>query len=544
MATAREIFLKFKAETAQIKGANQDLLKMKIALLELATSSEKAKTNVGKAFDMIGLGAPPALTKLQKLSMGFHGFTDAIGHGVTAVDKFAKGLAPWNQALELGGKAIKFADEAMGEFAKTSPKAAAEVEKVRERFGDLKDSAMSAAGALTVALLKPLPSAEELRKKLVEVAQARENAFGDKKDDIDPRLEQQLAKWNSMRGGGHSALTGKIDNSRIDTNKALGFMGRFNDELQGQLAVSGIKGITDAFKELTRVDPWANGPKLEDLFDKVTKKSAETSKVIRLDAQRWKAEWSARAEGNFTSESDINRWFDDEKATRRAGTRAELGLDGTAQSMDFGGINTDLSGLRGKVDEGSSRSATLLESAFGPIEEFDAYRQSFEALGGTFNAFSEAVAGSYEAVVTGQGSVREAFKSIAASGMLALGKTSVVQALSETALGFGSLALGPIGGASASMHFKSAALHTGVAVAAGLAAKGLGGGGSASTGAGRSASSGSSSAGGRGGSSGGISERVIVVYGDAFSEDSPRQRQLTAERLVSKALGTSAGSNR
>lgn len=194
------------------------------------------------------------------------------------------------------------------------------------------------------------------------------------------------------------------------------------------------------------------------------------------------------------------------------------------------------------VAAASARRTSLIEAVFGPIEEVDLYKQSFTDLGRVFTAFSDAVGSSYEAIVTGQGSVSQAFKKMFADGLLAMGKSSAIEALRETALGFGSLALGPLGGASASMHFQSAAMHAGVAVAAGVAAHALGAGGGASTGAagvsgGGSSSSSASNSGGFSGQQQGPGERVIVVMGDSFSSDSPRMRQLQAERAVNLAFG-------
>ncbi len=200
----------------------------------------------------------------------------------------------------------------------------------------------------------------------------------------------------------------------------------------------------------------------------------------------------------------------------------------------------------------NARRGGYLETAFGPIEQFDVYKQSFESLGSVFSTFGEAVGASYTAIVTGQGSVTAAFRNIMADGMMALGKSSVIHALSETALGFGSLALGPIGGVSALAHFKSAALHGAVAVAAGLAANAMGagsggggGGGGAAAGAAKTDSGGKSSgssSGGSGGTSGGGDDKrtMIIVYGDSFAEDSPRMRQLRSERLVKQATGGAA----
>jgi hypothetical protein len=180
----------------------------------------------------------------------------------------------------------------------------------------------------------------------------------------------------------------------------------------------------------------------------------------------------------------------------------------------------------------------------------DMYHEGLAKLGETFNAFGNAASASYEAIVTGQGSASAAFKKVMADGLLAMGKSSVIEALRETALGFGSLALGPLGGVSAGMHFKAAGLHAAVAAAAGLAANSLGTSAQAAAAANKPAASDSAStgehsvSGGGSGSGGGKEGRPIVfVVGENFSQMSLRQRALEAERTVRKALGSDGGYN-
>jgi hypothetical protein len=192
------------------------------------------------------------------------------------------------------------------------------------------------------------------------------------------------------------------------------------------------------------------------------------------------------------------------------------------------------------------RQQGLLEGALGPIEQFDAYAQAAGHLGDAFSAFGDAVGASYEAIVTGQGSVSAAFKKMFADGLLAMGKSSAVEALRETALGFGSLALGPLGGVSASMHFKAAAMHGGVALAAGLAARAMSGGDSGP----RDHRGGD--AGGRGESGSVSTDRgrdqrgdaasrdrssrpIVMILGSQFDELTPRQRRQKADEAWERA---------
>jgi hypothetical protein len=193
-------------------------------------------------------------------------------------------------------------------------------------------------------------------------------------------------------------------------------------------------------------------------------------------------------------------------------------------------------------NEREGQNIGQLEKIFGPIEQFELYEQGFAHLGATFGAFSEAMGAGYEAIVTGQGSFSQAIKQTLADGLMAIGKSSVVEALRQTALGFGALAFGS---PTAGMHFKSALMHTAVAAAAGLAANSLGT--SAQVAANDKAAAekskedekaknratGKSS--GDGG--GGQGERPIyILMGSAYDESTPRMRRVMANDAVEKAL--------
>jgi hypothetical protein len=195
------------------------------------------------------------------------------------------------------------------------------------------------------------------------------------------------------------------------------------------------------------------------------------------------------------------------------------------------------------ANERESQNIGQLEKIFGPIEQFELYEQGFAHLGATFGAFSEAMGAGYEAIVTGQGGVAAAIKQSLADGLMAIGKSSVVEALRQTALGFGALAFGS---PTAAMHFKSAAMHGAVAVAAGLAANSLGT--SAQVAASDKAAAEKSKeeekakkerekAAGSGGGSGGQGERPIyILMGSAYDESTPRMRRVMANDAVEKAL--------
>jgi len=88
----------------------------------------------------------------------------------------------------------------------------------------------------------------------------------------------------------------------------------------------------------------------------------------------------------------------------------------------------------------------------------------------TTQAFAASVAGA----IMGAQSMQEAIKST----LEGLAQEAITRSIFATAMGFSALALGPIGGVSASQYFKSAALFAGVGAVAGISSKAMGGGGS------------------------------------------------------------------
>lgn len=87
----------------------------------------------------------------------------------------------------------------------------------------------------------------------------------------------------------------------------------------------------------------------------------------------------------------------------------------------------------------------------------------------TTQAFASSVAGA----IMGAQSMEEAIKAT----LEGLAQEAIARSIFATAMGFSALALGPVGGVSASQYFQSAALFAGVGAIAGVSSKAMGGGG-------------------------------------------------------------------
>jgi hypothetical protein len=156
-----------------------------------------------------------------------------------------------------------------------------------------------------------------------------------------------------------------------------------------------------------------------------------------------------------------------------------------------------------------------------------------------------------DAWISGSMSAGQAFKKFIGDALKGLASQLAVEALKHGAYALGSLAFGDVSGAG--RHAAAAAAFGAGAAAAAIAAKSMGGGG-ASASAGGGSSSGASGSNARGGGTastgnggsgdgGGGRSNTIIVYGDSFSNDSPRMRQVHAEQLVKKAMGSSSATH-
>lgn len=236
--------------------------------------------------------------------------------------------------------------------------------------------------------------------------------------------------------------------------------------------------------------------------------------------------------GNIGSYDYLQAMQDRADAASRLGTsnmiRSSADLGGYAglqsqvdafNSGEFGRRNAEAYG-----DFASGKQQSFLEKTFGPVGEFDLYAQGFQMLSG-------AVGSALGAWVDGSASAGEAFKKFIGEALKGIAVQMAMESLKHGAYALGSLAFGDARGAAT--HGKAALMFgTGAVLAAG-AAKAFNGGGASvpSTGSAPNVS------GGSGGS--GTPER-IVVYGDAFAEDSPRGKQRQAKRMVSRAMGNSS----
>lgn len=178
----------------------------------------------------------------------------------------------------------------------------------------------------------------------------------------------------------------------------------------------------------------------------------------------------------------------------------------------------------------AKQQQTFLEGTFGKLEDFNLYANAFQTLTG-------AVGSSLEAWITGSKGAGDAFKEFLADAVKGLAVQMGIEALKHGAYAIGSAAFGNFAGAAT--HAKAALAFAGGSALAAVAARELG----QSTGqwagpAGGGAAAAAPSVRGSSAGSGSSEPTRIIVYADAFAEDSERGRREQAKKIVKRAMGS------
>lgn len=121
-----------------------------------------------------------------------------------------------------------------------------------------------------------------------------------------------------------------------------------------------------------------------------------------------------------------------------------------------------------------TRGKTILETVFGTPADIDLTTASLQTLGQVFTGVAEAAGAAFDAWITGQKSIGRAFAEGIGEVLRRTAVLAGIEAIKHTAYGVGALAFGPIMGQSAGQHFAAAAMFGGLALAAGVAARGMG----------------------------------------------------------------------
>jgi len=531
------ILIDVKAET---KGARQSLHELNGAIEAVGKVTQFAREAMTEYDDHLRLMTATANVNIESLTKAFRGLVNE--HDIlTFAAQTQTGILALNQAEmeKVAQAALALRNRGFGaeEALKKLTDAA-----VKGKVGGLDD--------LGLSIKEGASRAETLRNMMAELDKVIKDSGGTYNESAES-IRRLGVEWDNAAAAAKRysvEVLKAIDFDKIGELKKLMAAGLSPQEAMGEL-VSRQGARTDLAAQQTkdRAASSLDRRKAEmgviEMADDDLSGEREKRKKAFADANKKAQELASQKAKDWTDL--LVAQLEDEIANRdpQSVTGGLSTIDGIG-NLEI--KSDDLVDALRKLEDASrmERRMGYLETAFGPIEQFDAYQQGFETLGSVFNSFNEAVGASYETIVTGQGSVSAAFRKVFADSLMAMGKASVVSALRETALGVGALA---VGSPTAMMHFKSAGLHAAVAVAAGVAANALGTSasdkGSTSTGGtGTTTSSGGSGASGGASSGGGTSSGedksrpIVVVLGSAFDETTPRQRAKSAQAAVDKAI--------
>lgn len=147
----------------------------------------------------------------------------------------------------------------------------------------------------------------------------------------------------------------------------------------------------------------------------------------------------------------------------------EAGKDEYKKQLDLLAKNQEIE-LR-SVEDNELAKAEIQKRYANQRVKIESYAAS--QMGEMATATTQAFASSVAGAIMGAQSMEEAIKST----LEGLAQEAIARSIFATAMGFSALALGPIGGVSASQYFQSAALFAGVGAIAGVSSKAMGGGG-------------------------------------------------------------------
>ncbi len=147
----------------------------------------------------------------------------------------------------------------------------------------------------------------------------------------------------------------------------------------------------------------------------------------------------------------------------------EAGKDEYKKQLDLLAKNQEIE-LR-SVEDNELAKAEIQKRYANQRVKIESYASS--QMGEMATATTQAFASSVAGAIMGAQSMEEAIKAT----LEGLAQEAIARSIFATAMGFSALALGPIGGVSASQYFQSAALFAGVGAIAGVSSKAMGGGG-------------------------------------------------------------------
>lgn len=537
-------------------------------LIDVKANVDQAKSSLGGLARQTDANTD-AIAKFAKAQdSAMAGMSRTGLEGESAFGKVTGALTRLNFSTEAVKKGIEVARKGLAAYGETSLVAAAQVARIEGAATHAFDAVMVSIGKATVSLGPLIEGLSAVVVKLADVAAFSASGVGDTIGFVGMGFSDGIKRDFLGRHG-----MGVDDRGEWYANDARRI---YSEQHGGNVADFDKQMKLNAERDKLEAIRKAAEPKLWDTIGAGLTSAVETGMRRGLGVDQWGGGGSAvekalsRGGGSgsgpkaeFTTGMD---WGDmGTGAFNSRGARAVLegqSLGSLATSVPLDDFGNEIDPLakfmtdetRARTEEWFATLArikgeqqTFLENTFGTLAEFNAYGDAFRAL-------TDGVQSGYGAMVDGTESFGTAFKKAIADSIKASGSLMLVEAIKNTAYGFAALARYDLPGAG--NHFVSAAKFGAGAAIAGLTASYIG------TSAGvahsdaqakerereksekdRVGSGGGRGSLGSGGSSGSPQPIRIIVYADAFAEDSERGKRATAEKIVARALGSGVVEN-
>lgn len=504
----------------------------------------------------------------------------------TAIDQWTTRLANGNQILELATKAIQFGAEAWGEYEKAATKAggaqAEKAKQMRDAMDQWNESMKQTKIAIGSLVAEMAPLIASLAKTLGLIVQiggvaaelpglaaggAAEAAGGSgssaKKwgSKYFWRVNPATAVWalgsdalGAASGGLDTAYNGEFfpvaegysvpDVKRYQRDKKAFEQQMLEKRLYDELGYD-VTYKGGGVNQFTAPGMQA-GPEWRPYYNETYGKKGGAIDVNVISISNEKR--AGYGTGAFDDRGGVGYFggggidYTDLSGIGAPGRTVQSGSDTVARMRKE--MGWDASFYEGLADSNLREMKTsIIEQAFGPLDEVEAYQQAIGLLAESTNALTAALQGGFDAWVNGSKTAAQAFKSSMGQVVMALASNMFAHALSEGALAIGSLAAMDFKGAGA--HAIAAAKYgaTGIAIGAIARATGASGwGGGGQGGGGYGGGGGGSYGGGGGGGYGPRPDTTTHVYvGDLIRNDRFQRQEIDRQvRRARKESGTTS----
>jgi len=450
-----------------------------------------------------------------------------------SLERWAKGLTKVNIAFEVATRGVKLADDAVKEWEKATGRSADGWRKAQETWSGALDKVKVGIGAIVEALSPLIDALGKVVSLVADIAGTAGEATG-----------EFIRGAGDLFGGSvpnYQELIKEQERKRLMGAAWQGGFGAVSYTIErGKQFIGHDEGVSDEDRD-ARIAGWVKAGVPVSAFpvEYVGSKTREA-------AAEWKRTHPRTTDEGFTLENvhidedglqrtgldfDEEIPFDADAAYQNALDRHRRIVEGRRESLlsemhdvvpsaeRVAEVMEEIESLRAKHEQG------LLESMFGPVDDFNAYAEGFKILQG-------AAQSAFDTWVSGSLSATQAIKAFFTQSISGIASSMFARAIEHGAMAIGQLAFGNV--AAAATHGKAAAMNAAGAVAVGALARALGGGGGGG-GAGVSGGGGGGApyvAGGGGYGGGGSNAPINVFVGDYFAEDNQRRRHGKVARAV------------